>query len=271
MANWFGTQYLRLCRGGHCSTVLQTCTVLHSCNSFPALVSWEPEAGRRRKQPRNSAKPSETWEKQAAFSQIPGCCWKESRAWGTASLPECTVAMNLHACTLSAPLRWSRHQHVCGPFPEASQHTGMQECTPHPINVPACRPFIPLQGTHPSGALRSWGTQPTADQEKWASYKITGELCILGLKGKGNLSPCAGLTLVSMPAITACTQRLSSSTRAQAAVLHHYRTGESTAPGGPAAFQADKKRWKQTCGSSWFPSKCCAGGTMTHLSGLGHS
>lgn len=55
---------------------------------------------------------------------------------------------------------------------------------------------------------------------------------------------CAGLTLVSVPAITACTQSVSQAARAlRVAVLQHYMNGlgEAAAPHGPAAFQADKK------------------------------
>lgn len=76
--------------------------------------------------------PSETREKQAAFSQVPGRCQKESGAPGTMWLPECNTAVNPHACTLSAPPRWVRHWHVCGSFPEAAQCAGIREGAPTP-------------------------------------------------------------------------------------------------------------------------------------------
>lgn len=61
---------------------------------------------------------------------------------------------------------------------------------------------------------------------------------------------------------------LSGSTRKfSVAVLRHYRngSGESTGPGSPAAFQADKKTWKRTQASPQFPSKCCTDCIMTCL------
>lgn len=154
------------------------------------------------KQPRNSAKPSETQEKQAALSQIPGRCQKESGAPGTVWLRKHNAAINPHTCTLPAPPRWVRQQHRRGLSPEAAQCRGVQEGAPNPQKScwdpgmsQSAGPSFPSQAPIPQELAEAEGHSPLLTTKADLLLKSHREYSYRSREKEISIS-CVGLRLV---------------------------------------------------------------------------
>ena len=133
-------------------------------------------------------------------------------------------------------------------------------------------PSSPSEAPTPQELAEPDGHNPLPTRKADLLLKPHRELRVLGLpycsREKEISLTCTGLTLVSTLTVAAFTQRLPwAGQEFSVTMLQQYKNslGQSTGPGSSAAFQADKKLWKQTEASPRFPSKCCMGGTMSCL------